>query len=143
MRLHKTEWWPDVSNVRNAQKAIRHGFLAAVIVASVTAIVGLVTLYAHASIMGVYGRPALISAVMFAAIGFGIYRRSRAAAICGLLLFLIDRLVTLATQPVNVGGTIVAAILALYFIHGVRGTFAYRKFSDQPPVTKPDVLSAS
>jgi hypothetical protein len=142
MRLHKTEWWPDVSNVRNAQKAIRYGFLAAVIVASVTAIVGLVTLYAHA-FMGVYGRPALISAVMFAAIGFGIYRRSRAAAICGLLLFLIDRLVTLATQRVNVGGTIVAAILAVFFIHGVRGTFAYRKFSDQPPVTKPDVLSAS
>ena len=43
----------------------------------------------------------------------------------------------------NVGGTTVAAILALFFIHGVRGTFAYRKFSDQSPVTKPNVLSAS
>jgi hypothetical protein len=144
MRSHKAEtWWPDVSNLRNAQKAIRYGFVAAVIVASVTAIVGLVTLYIHEPIMGVYGRPALFSAVLYAAIGFGIYRRSRVAAVCGLLLFLIDRLVTLTTQPLNSGGIVVAAILALYFIHGVRGTFAYRKLSDQPPATKADAISAS
>jgi len=129
-------WWPDVSDLPSAQKAIRYGFWAAVFVASVTSIIALLAIYFHKPILGIDGG-GLVDAILFAAIAFGIDRKSRAAAIGGLILYLTERLYMLATGSATSTTGIMTVILTLCFVHGVRGTFAYRKLNSQQPVVAP------
>ena len=71
---------------------------------------------------------------MFAAIGFGINKKSRAAAVIGLSLYILERTYMMAQGGVNSGGAVMTVLFALYFVHGVRGTFAYRKLSEQAAI---------
>src|SRR5258708_29794515 len=129
-------WWPDVSDLPSADKAIRYGFWAAVFVASVTAIVALLAIYFHRPILGIDGA-GLVDAVLFAAIAFGIDRKSRTAAIGGLVLYLGERVYMLASGSATSTTGIMTVMFTLYFVHGVRGTFAYRKLSSQKTVIAP------
>jgi hypothetical protein len=123
-------WWPDVSNREGAEKAIQYGFWAASIVASITAIVAFLAIVFHKAILGIDGM-GLIDGVLFAVVGFGINRKSRVAAIAGLGLYVVERVYMLKNGGATSGGGFMTAILALYFLHGVRGTFAYRKLNNQ------------
>ena len=74
---------------------------------------------------------ALVDAGLFALIAFGIYKMSRLAAVLGLLLYLWGQLSQiLATGKTNF---ILVILFTLYFIHGIRGTFAYHKLKKQQP----------
>jgi hypothetical protein len=123
-------WWPDVSNREGAEKAIEYGFWAACIVAGITAIVALLALFFHKAILGIDGM-GLVDAVLFAVVGFGINRKSRVAAILGLGFYVVERVYMLKHGGATSGGGFMSVILTLYFLHGVRGTFAYRKLNNQ------------
>ena len=123
--MAKENFWPDVSNLQDANKAIRYGFWAAVFVATVTAIFAFVAIFLHTPVLGIDGS-ALFDAVLFAGVAFGIDRKSRVAALVGLGLYVVERFYMLATSGGSIGvGGVMAIILTLYFVHGVRGTFAY------------------
>ena len=137
-------WWPDVSDLPNAEKTIRYGFWTAVLVASITAVVALMAFYLHKPILGIDGA-GLVDAVLFAAIAFGIYRRSRAAAIGGLVLYVGERAYmshTLPTGSLTLTAVVMTVIYTMCFVHGVRGTVAYRKLSSQPVVADTRVTSS-
>ncbi|MGA8490856.1 MAG: hypothetical protein WB711_10560 [Terriglobales bacterium] len=123
-------FWPDVSNPLNAERSIRYGFWAAAFVASVTATVALLAIFLHKPVLGVDGA-GLVDAALFAGIAFGIDRRSRAAAVAGLALYGGERAHILAKGATTSAAAAMTVILALYFVHGVRGTFAYRKPEDK------------
>jgi len=110
--------WPEVEDLETARSASRQGMWAAVIVAVLTAIV---------AAFGFLGADAsaFIDAVLFGLIAFGIYRVSRVAAVAGLLLFVLERVMMFA-QTRQTGG-FVSLFLLLAFVHGVRGAFAYRR----------------
>jgi hypothetical protein len=113
-----------------ADKAISYGFGSAVFVASVTAIFALLAIYFHKPIFGIDGR-ALLDASLFAVIAFGIHKKSRVAAVGGLILYLVERVSTLAHGTATGTTGVMAVIFTLYFVHGVRGTFAHRKLASQ------------
>jgi hypothetical protein len=122
--------WPDVSDLPSAEKAIRCGFGAATLVASVTAVVALLALFLHKPILGIDGG-GLVDAAAFAGIAFGICRRSRAAALAGFAMYLGEMTYIVAQGSDISRGAVMRVLLVLYFLHGVRGTFAYRKLSNQ------------
>ena len=62
--------------------------------------------------------------VLFAGIGWGIQRLSRVAATLGLACYLSERAYSAAIHGPS--GTLSAIAIALFFLHGVRGTFAYQ-----------------
>jgi hypothetical protein len=128
MAINASAWWPDVSDLQKAQKATRYGFWVAVIVATVTAISASLALYLHTSILGV-DATGLVDVVLFAAIAFGIDRKSRVAAVAGLVLYVTESAYMLAAGSRSSSSLVLTAIFTLYLVHGVRGTFAYRKLS--------------
>ena len=138
----KSWYWPKISSVADAIEASNLGFWAAVFVAGLTAIFATLTLILKKDIVGV-NPLAYIDAILFAVIAWRIRRRSRAFAVAGLCLFIVEKIVQFSTQPRIVGSaSFMAAIITLLFINGVRGTFAFHRFSANAPQSAPPVDSA-
>ncbi|MGN6094070.1 MAG: hypothetical protein ACTHOL_17105 [Luteibacter jiangsuensis] len=120
-------WWPDVGNLDQASSASDMGFAAASLVAGVNAIAATLSLVLHTAVIGV-DASAYVDATLFALAGWGIRRRSRVAALAGLLLFLFEKVYQLITQPKSIMGLALALVLLMGFVNAVRGNFAYHRF---------------
>ena len=76
---------------------------------------------------GLLDRPlvvwAISSALVTALLGYGVYRRSRRAAITLLVMFLISR-IWFYVQTGSLGSPLLSIIFLYCFVEGVRGTFA-------------------
>ena len=127
-------YWPTFGNVADAVQASNQGMWAAVFCAAVTAIMATASIFAANGIIGV--RPsAYVDALLFAVIAWRIHARSKAFAIAGLCLFVLEKVFQIATHPETLRfGAILAVILLLCFISGVRGTFAYHRFAAEGAV---------
>jgi hypothetical protein len=128
MSLLAAWFWPKVSDRKNAQFAITEAWVVAAALAVITA------LLATAEILGPAtdgpGAEAFVTPIFFAGIAFGIYRKSRLAAISALALYLAGRVYALATVGPRIG--FINILVALAFLHGVRGALAYHKFPPRP-----------
>jgi hypothetical protein len=69
---------------------------------------------------------AVASAAVTGALGYGVYRRSRRAAVTLLVLFLISR-VWFYLQTGSLGSPLLSIIFLYCFAEGVRGTFAHHR----------------
>ncbi len=69
---------------------------------------------------------AVASAAVTGALGYGVYRRSRRAAVTLLVLFLISR-VWFYMQTGSLGSPLLSIIFLYCFVEGVRGTFAHHR----------------
>jgi hypothetical protein len=119
-------YWEDVSGVSGAEKAINGGFWAALFVAVVTSLfVGLS--FAGISLLGI-GPAALLDAGIFAVIAIGIKRKSRFAAVAGLILYIIERVYMF--QRGGTGGMVMGIVFTLLFLNAVRGAFAYHRLTE-------------
>lgn len=117
--------WPVIVDIRTSRETSLQGVWASAWIAGVTAFLALL------STVGVklmdFDLGALIDAVLFMIIGWGIFKLSRTAALAGLCLYLLERIYMWATiGPKN---PIIAIIISLMFINSVRGTFAFHRFS--------------
>lgn len=118
-------FWPPVDSLNAAKEAAKQGAIAAAIVAGITAIVAILSLFG----LEITSLWALVDAALFALIAFGIYKLSRVAAVIGLTLYLWEQLSQiLATGKTNI---FLVVLFTLYFIHAIRGTFAYHKLKEQ------------
>lgn len=123
----KNWFWPPVDSLDAAKEAAKQGAIAAAIVAGITALFAILSLFGVA-LTSIW---ALVDAGLFALIAFGIYKMSRIAAVIGILLYLWGQLSQiLATGKTNF---ILVFLFTLYFIHAIRGTFAYHKLKKQQP----------
>jgi len=128
-RSEPARWyWPAFGNIADAEQASNQGMWAAVFCAAVTAIMATISIFASTGVMGI--RPsAYVDAVLFAIIAWRIHARSKGFAIAGLVLFAIEKVFQVITQPQSMRfGIFLAVILLLCFMSGVRGTFAYHRF---------------
>jgi uncharacterized membrane protein YccC len=69
---------------------------------------------------------AVASALVTGALGYGVYRRSRRAAVTLLVLFLISR-IWLYLQTRSLGSPLLSIIFLYCFVEGVRGTLAHHR----------------
>jgi FtsH-binding integral membrane protein len=128
MSLFAAWFWPKVSDRKNAQFAITEAFCVAAVLALVTALLATVELMKSTS-EGTEA-DAFVSALVFGGISYGIYRKSRLCAISGLVLYLASRVYAMATVGSRPG--VISLLVALAFLHGVRGTLAYHKLPPRP-----------
>jgi hypothetical protein len=122
-------YWEDVSTLSGAEKAITGGFWAAVIVAGITSLVAALSL-AGVNLFGIDAK-AFLDAALFAGIAFGIWRKSRFAAVAGLCLYVLERIYMM--QRTGVSGIFMGIIFTLLFINAVRGAFAYHRLNESGP----------
>jgi len=125
--MSKTWYWEDVNDLSGAEKAMQGGFWAALAVAIITSVFVALS-FAGVNLFGI-GAAALLDAAIFAAIAFGIKRKSRFAAVAGLVLYIVERVYMM--QRGGRGGIIMGIFFTLLFINAVRGAFAYHRLTQQ------------
>ena len=116
--------WPKIADLETAKRAARLGFWVAILGAVIT------TVFAVFKILD-SNLWNLIDAAIFALIAWGIHKMSRFAAMAGLTFYLIEKIDILLTFELQQLPLI--AIFTLLYIHSVRGTFAYHKFTTSRP----------
>lgn len=121
------DWlWPKVDLRRKAQNAIEEGFWAACFVSVFAALFALIGFLRDSRFFDVVQ---LSLALLFGALGFGIRRRSRIAAICALALYILQK--TLFGGPFG-PFQVISLLFVLAFLNCIRGAFAYHKFPPLP-----------
>lgn len=134
--MNSGSWfWPDVTTLDGASTACRTAMWFSIAVASITALMALIALSGNV-IAGV-GASAFVDAALFAAIAFGLSRRSRFAAVSGFLLFLLERIYMIVQTGSVLGAGVLGIVFLIGFLNGVRGAFAYHKLLTQQPVASP------
>lgn len=126
-------WWPAVDDEESARKTARYGFWAAAINVVLTGFLIAMLLTGNAK-TSLAGEPYLIwwaigDMVVFIGVAVGLYRYSRVAAVAGLFLFIGSKAVgwIMVSQSPQVGALLIAALFLIFYIHGVRGTFAWHR----------------
>jgi hypothetical protein len=119
-------WWPAVSTREQAKAATKGGVIVCGVIVVFTGALALYSLFGK-SILGITPL-SFIDVVLFAAIGFGIWKLSRVAAVAGLVFYLIVQ----GYNWVTVGpkSPILAILFTLYLVNAVRGTFAYHSLPE-------------
>jgi hypothetical protein len=122
------DWvWLKVDSRRRAQNAIEEGFWAATFVAVTAAFFVLIDVMKDPDQYAIQG---LLSVIVFGFIAFGIRRRSRAAALIALLLYVADRVFALIST--GHGNLVLPVFITLAFLNAVRGTIAYHRLPPLP-----------
>jgi hypothetical protein len=121
-------FWPQITNLEQAIRASDAGFAASLIIVAVNTVLATISVVQHTAILGI-NVAGYIDAGFFGLIAWGIRCRSRVAAIAGLSLFAVEKIYQFATQPNWWMGLMLTFVLLAFFVSGVRGTFAYRRFA--------------
>jgi hypothetical protein len=128
MSLAKQWIWPDVSLRRNAQSAIQEAFLVSLAIAAYRLAWVLIVYLRDSEIALNWG--GLLDGCCFAALGVGLYFRSRTAAVLSFGLYVAEFFYnSVMVRPQN---PIVPAMIALALFAGIRCSFAYQKLPPKP-----------
>ena len=117
-------FWPALTSVENAERAIHGTFIAALVSGAVTTIVAILALFGHA-IPG-FTAANIVDALFILALAFGVRRKSRACALILFIYFILSKIAIAAASPGTGLGS--GFIFILFFLNGIRSTFAYHKF---------------
>jgi hypothetical protein len=125
----QSNWfWPKIVDLPSAVSASDQGFWASVVVAAITAVLATIALATKTDIATINAW-AYLDALLFGLIAWRIKRRSRAFAIAGLCLFILEKAFQFSQSQSAASGSVMAVFLLLLFVSGVRGTFAFHRFS--------------
>lgn len=120
-------FWPDVDDTQSAHRACGSGAGAAFFIAVVTGLVAGLQASGKINIMPGIGVGAFVDAGLFLIIGIGLCFHSRIAAVSGVLLYFVERVYMIKTYGFRPGQFVLVIILALAFINGARGAFAWHE----------------
>lgn len=138
-----TWYWPDVSDLDGAKDATRYGMWCAMLVSGVTALFAILSSLGI-RLMGITPA-ALLDAVIFAAIAYGLFKYSRFAAVAGFGFFLLEKIYAFITTGSILGVGVLGVIILFGFLNGIRGAFAYQKLiaGVAPQAVPPTAASGS
>lgn len=122
----KNAFWYNIYDLDSAKEAAKAGFWAAVFCASVTAIFATISLFMKQAFFSIDAY-AYVDALIFAFLAWRIRKMSRVFSVIALVLFILEKIEMARTLGAT--GLPMAIIMILFFIHGVRGTFAYHKYN--------------
>jgi hypothetical protein len=118
-------YWPDISDLDGAKDATHYGMWCAVLVATVTALLAVLSLFGT-SVMGI-SASAFVDAALFGAIAFGLSKYSRFAAVAGFTLYLAEKIYAYITTGSILGVGVLGVVVLFGLLNGIRGAFAYQK----------------
>ena len=119
-------YWPTIEDESSAEHATKAAAGVSGFIAAVTALIAILSIVYRKPMLGLdaWG---LIDAVIFALIAWRISKVSRAWAIVGLLMYLLEVGYKLVTNPSGALG-VLTIIFILTYINAIRGAFAYHRF---------------
>jgi hypothetical protein len=135
----KKAYWPELSTATDAEKAVKGAAYVAFFVAALTGLLSLLTLLSVTQILSGW---AIFDALLFGVLGFFILRGSRAAAVLGLILYVIELVAAIAATA-NPAGLIVGLFFTSAFISGVRGAYLSKRLKDGADDTAPAAQSGA
>lgn len=124
-----SRYWPKIEDVSTAKDAVLGAVGASLFVSAVTALLAILSLIYKKPILGLDGW-ALVDAGLFALIAWRIHKMSRTWAVIGLALYSLEIGDMLINRPSGAVG-ILTIFFILAFIGGVRGAFAFHRYSKQ------------
>jgi Zn-dependent protease len=119
-------YWPTIEDESSAEQATKAAVGVSGFIAALTALLAVLSIFYHKPILGLDGL-GLIDAAIFALIAWRISKLSRAWAVVGLLMYLLEVGYKLATNPSGALG-VLTIIFILTYINAIRGAFAYHRF---------------
>ena len=128
------KFWGKLDSVEAAVDAAKAGAAGAFMVAAVTAALAIASIFGFSVIPGV-GALSLIDAAIFAGLGFGISRNSRVCAVLALAFYLLEQ--WMMVSNVSTFNGVMFVLFVVFFINGIRGTFAYHRLKHHPAAVNP------
>lgn len=119
--------WPEIIDEDSARDAAHMAGGWAGVVAGLTTLFAIISIFGGISVMGIRAW-SLLDAALFAVVAWRIWCGSRAFAVAGLALYSLEVLYGVVTHPPGIG--ILTVIIMLALINGVRGTFGLHKFEE-------------
>ncbi len=123
-------YWNEIGDKYSAKYATTTAVWISYLIAAADALMAILSLAYHRPIIGLNGW-ALLDAGLFAVVGWRIGRLSRAWAVVGLSLYLLEALASIRTRGFAVGSLgpgMVAIVFLIAYLNALRGTFAYHKY---------------
>jgi hypothetical protein len=115
--------WPDFYDEKDARDAAKMGIIACAIIAVTTGAVFTYRYSITGDIEQLFG--GLFMFIIYCALGYGIFKMSRAASSIALILFLFEKVYSFLFQGTNLG----LAILLLWFLFQAnRATYWFRRW---------------
>src|SRR5215813_8041762 len=87
-KLQET-WWPSIQDEQTARKVARQAFWAAIVVVVITSAFAALAL--AGTTLGGISATAFVDAAIFGLVAIGIWRMSRTAAVAGLVVFSLEK----------------------------------------------------
>jgi hypothetical protein len=128
-------YWPTIEDESSAEQATKSAVGASGFIAAVTALLSILSIIYHKPVLGLdaWG---LVDAAIFVLVAWRIYRMSRAWAIIGLVVYILEVGYKLLTSPSGAIG-VLTVIFVLAYIGAIRGTFAYHRYNKTGSTTQP------
>jgi hypothetical protein len=123
-------YWNEIGDKRSAQYATTTAVWISYLIATVSALVAILSLAYRKPTLGLNGW-ALVEAGLFAVVGWGIAHLSRVWAVVGFSLYLLEASVSIGTRGLAVDALtsgIMAILFLIVYLNALRGTFAYHRY---------------
>jgi len=119
-------YWPKIHDESSAEDAVKPAVGVSGFVAVVSGIIAILSIYYGKPILGFTGW-SLVDALLFVLIAWRIARMSRAWAVVGLVMYLLEVIYNLGTgKPGSLG--VLTIVFILTYVGALRGTFSYHRF---------------
>jgi hypothetical protein len=105
-------------------KKIKTAYTAAIVSGCLTLLLVLISVFAGSiANMNAWG---LVDVVLIFGLAYGVYRKSRTAAVILLVYFVLAKIYMLVSAPAfGASGLVMGAVFAYFYYQGVVGTFQY------------------
>jgi len=128
-------YWPKIQDETSAEAAVKPAFGVSAFVAAVSGLIAVLSIAYRKPILGINGW-SLVDALLFVVIAWRIGKMSRAWAVVGLLMYLVE---------VGSSGAlgVLTIIFILTYINAIRGAFAYHRYrkAESNPLAPPAPLA--
>jgi hypothetical protein len=125
----------ETKDLESANQLIRLAFWTAVIGASITLVLSVVTCFGY-SVLGLIVTPlGLVHAVVIFALAYGIHKRSRTCAVITFVYFVVSKIVQ-CVEMGNAKPIYWGILFGFLLFQGIRGTFAYHRLSSSVDIAK-------
>jgi len=128
-------YWPKIQDETSAEAAVKPAVGVSAFVAAVSGLIAVLSIAYRKPILGINGW-SLVDALLFVVIAWRIGKMSRAWAVVGLLMYLVE-----------VGSSGALGVLTITFIltyiNAIRGAFAYHRYrkAESNPLAPPAPLA--
>jgi hypothetical protein len=119
-------YWKEINDKGSAEDATKAAVGISYFIAAVTGLIAVLSIVYAKPIIGLDGW-SLVDAVLFVVIGWRISRLSRAWAVVGIALYLLEAIDSIGQRGVRVG--VLTIVFTIAYVNALRGVFAYHKYA--------------